>query len=167
MLVSYIIVTGLSGSFANTGAASVGTAVVPFLFIFFAGYDIALTPLIVAYPVEIWPYALRSRGITVTWIVAILAIFFNTFINPIALAAIAWKYYFVFVFVLVVMNITVYFFYPETRGHSLEQMSVIFDGEDAAAPSSVETKERALSVSVEAVEGEKSRGMSVSAEERV
>jgi MFS family permease len=42
MLVSYIIITGLSGSFASTGNASVGIAVIPFLFIFFLGYDIAL-----------------------------------------------------------------------------------------------------------------------------
>jgi MFS family permease len=42
MLVSYIIITGLSGSFASTGNAAVGTAVIPFLFIFFLGYDIAL-----------------------------------------------------------------------------------------------------------------------------
>ena len=42
MLVSYIVITGLSGSFAQTGQAAVGTAVIPFLFIFFAGYDIAL-----------------------------------------------------------------------------------------------------------------------------
>jgi len=42
MLVSYIIVTGLSASFDQTGRASTGTAVIPFLFMFFAGYDIAL-----------------------------------------------------------------------------------------------------------------------------
>ena len=42
MLVSYILITGLSGSFAQNGEAAVGTAVIPFLFIFFAGYDIAL-----------------------------------------------------------------------------------------------------------------------------
>lgn len=42
MLTSYIVVTGLSGSFAQTGHAATGIAVVPFLFCFFAGYDIAL-----------------------------------------------------------------------------------------------------------------------------
>jgi MFS family permease len=42
MLISYIIITGLSASFAQTNHAAVGTAVIPFLFIFFAGYDIAL-----------------------------------------------------------------------------------------------------------------------------
>lgn len=49
MLISYIVVTGLSGSFAQTGHAATGTAVIPFLFIFFAGYDIALyvNPIVV------------------------------------------------------------------------------------------------------------------------
>lgn len=42
MLVAYILVTALSGSFAESGSASTGVAVIPFLFIFFAGYDIAL-----------------------------------------------------------------------------------------------------------------------------
>ena len=42
MLVSYICITGLSGDFANTRSPSVGVAVIPFLFIFFGFYDIAL-----------------------------------------------------------------------------------------------------------------------------
>lgn len=65
------------------------------------------------------------------WISAFCALFFNIFVNAIALDAIGWKYYFVFVAVLAVMLVTVYFVYPETRGHTLEQMAVIFD-KDAA-----------------------------------
>lgn len=42
MLLSYIMVTALSGAFATSGHAATGTAVIPFLFIFFAGYGIAL-----------------------------------------------------------------------------------------------------------------------------
>jgi len=147
MLTSYIVVTGLSGSFAQTGHAATGIAVVPFLFCFFAGYDIALTPLLVAYPCEIWPYTLRTKGLTVTWVTAISAIFFNTFVNPIALEAIGWKYYIVFVVVLILFCVTSYFCYPETRGHSLEQMALIFDGEDAGVMEPEKTKERAVSVS--------------------
>ena len=103
----------------------------------------------VAYPVEIWPYRLRSRGLTVTLVATVLAVFFNIFINPIALGAIGWKYYIVFVAVLIAMIVTVYFFYPETRGHSLEQMAVLFDGEDAEVPQPTETRERAVSVAAE------------------
>ena len=42
MLVGFTLVAALSGSFAETRHASTGIAVIPFLFIFFAGYDIAL-----------------------------------------------------------------------------------------------------------------------------
>ncbi|OJJ43637.1 hypothetical protein ASPZODRAFT_136087 [Penicilliopsis zonata CBS 506.65] len=139
MLTSYIIITGLSGSFARTGSGPVGTAVIPFLFIYFAGYDIALTPMLTAYPCEIWPFRLRSRGLTVTWAAAILGIFFNTFINPIALAAIGWKYYIVFVAVLLSYAIVTFMWYPETRGYSLEHMAVIFDGDGAAVATTQQT----------------------------
>ncbi|KAK0388797.1 hypothetical protein NLU13_5040 [Sarocladium strictum] len=131
MLVSYIIITGLSGSFANTGNSAVGTAVIPFLFIFFMGYDIALTPLVISYPLEIWPYRLRSRGFTVCYLSGIIAGLFNMFVNPIALNSIGWKYYFVYVVFLLAFLFIAYFFYPETRGHTLEQVAIIFDGEDA------------------------------------
>ncbi len=42
MLFAFIVITGLSGSFAATSQSATGLAVIPFLFIFFAGYDIAL-----------------------------------------------------------------------------------------------------------------------------
>ncbi|KAM5344109.1 hypothetical protein ACJ41O_012646 [Fusarium nematophilum] len=131
MLVSFIIVTGLSASFAQAGSPSVGLAVVPFLFIFFAGYDIGLTPFLIAYPCEIWQFSLRSRGLTVAWCTAVASIFFNSFVNAIALEAIGWKYYLVFVVLLFLFVFVAYFTYPETRGHTLEQMAVIFDGEDS------------------------------------
>ncbi|CAM1507971.1 Fc.00g048190.m01.CDS01 [Cosmosporella sp. VM-42] len=134
MLIAFIVITGLSGSFAETGSSSVGLAVVPFLFIFFAGYDIAMTPFLTAYPCEIWQYSLRSRGLTVAWCSTVIGIFFNTFVNPIALEAIQWKYYFVFIAMLSLLLVTVFFTYPETRGHTLEQIAVVFDGDDAPAP---------------------------------
>ena len=42
MLVGFTLVTALSGAFAESGAGATGIAVIPFLFIFFAGYDIAM-----------------------------------------------------------------------------------------------------------------------------
>ncbi|KAK5709607.1 hypothetical protein LTR17_019636 [Elasticomyces elasticus] len=145
MFVGFVIVMGLSGSFDASGNAATGIAVIPFLFVFFAGYDIALTPLLIAYPCEIWPYRLRSRGLTVTNITTVLAIFFNTFVNPIALEAIGWRYYSVFIVVIIMMAFTVYFTYPETRGHTLEQMAVVFDGPNAV-PSASETALRSKSI---------------------
>lgn len=64
---------------------------------------------------------------SLTWIAATLFASFNSLINPIALDAIAWKYYFVFLAVLVAYGITEYFLYPETKGRSLEQIKLLFE----------------------------------------
>jgi MFS family permease len=131
MLLSYIMITALSGSFNTTGTAAVGTAVIPFLFIYYAGYDIAFTPLLLAYPAEIWTFSLRAKGVAVAQMANYGALLFNQIVNPIAFVAISWKYYFVFLAVLLIVLVTVYYFYPETYGYSLEEMAVIFDGESA------------------------------------
>lgn len=91
----------------------------------------ARTPMLTAYTCEIWPFSLRSQGLSIVWLSAIGCTVFNTFVNPIALAAIHWKYYFVFVAVLAGYWFSAYFFYPETRGYSLEHIAGVFDGKDA------------------------------------
>ncbi len=45
MLFSYIVMTGLSGSFAHHSSHAVGIAVVPVMFIYYGFYDIGWTPL--------------------------------------------------------------------------------------------------------------------------
>jgi hypothetical protein len=84
------------------------------------------TPLQVAYPLELWPFQLRSRGMSALWMIMISALIFNVFVNPIALAAIGWKYYIVYVALLVSYGLVIFFFYPETKGRTLEEISVVF-----------------------------------------
>ncbi|KAJ5371234.1 sugar transporter [Penicillium cataractarum] len=128
-----LFVASSVGIFETAGNTAAGIAVVPLLFIYYGFYDIAFTPLLFAYPAEIWPYRLQSRGMALTQFSSTLAAFFNIFVNPIALDAIGWKYYIVFAVILAVIVVTTYLFYPETKGHTLEEMAVIFDGEDALA----------------------------------
>jgi hypothetical protein len=52
------------------------------------------------------------------------------------------------------MIITVWFCYPETRGHSLEQMAVLFDGEEAEMAVPEVTAERTASVVSEMIDVE-------------
>ena len=52
------------------------------------------------------------------------------FVNPIALDRIGWHYYIVSCVILVGICLTTYFYFPETRGHSLEEIAEIFDGKE-------------------------------------
>ncbi|KAF7517504.1 hypothetical protein PCG10_001182 [Penicillium crustosum] len=131
MLFSYIFITALSGSFTTTGTGAVGTAVIPFLFIYYAGYDIAFTPLLLAYPAEIWTTSMRAKGVAIAVTSNYIGLVFNQLINPIAFESISWKYYFVFLVVLLVLLVVVWKTYPETKGRSLEDIALIFDGEEA------------------------------------
>lgn len=52
----------------------------------------------------------------------------NTFVNPIALGNMAWRYYIVYIALLTVMLVFVILFFAETKGHSLEEVADIFEG---------------------------------------
>lgn len=117
-----------------------GIAVVPLLFLFFGGYDIAYSPLFISYPAEILPFQLRAKGIAVTLSVDAVACFFNQYVNPVAFTAIEWRYYCVFIGCLFAFLALIYFLFPETKGRSLEEVAMIFDqknrpeGDEKAKP---------------------------------
>lgn len=57
--------------------------------------------------------------------------FFNQYVNPIALENIGWKYYIFYCVWLGVELAVVWFFYIETRNTPLEEIAKYFDGENA------------------------------------
>ncbi|KAL5335206.1 general substrate transporter [Aspergillus crustosus] len=131
MLVSFIIWTACSAVFDSTQASALGRTVIAFVFIFYFHYDIAYTPLLMGYPTEIFPYSIRSKGLTVELISVYSSLIILAFVNPIALDSIGWRYYIFFcAFDVVVLAVT-YFFFPETKGHSLEEIAEVFDGPQA------------------------------------
>ncbi|KAI5122108.1 hypothetical protein M0805_002230 [Coniferiporia weirii] len=114
----------------NSLGAAHGT--IAFIFLFYMAYDIAFTPLIVSYTVEILPYALRAKGFNIFNFVISLALIFNQYVNPVALAALSWRYYIVYACWLVVETLFCYVYIVETKGRTLEETAAIFDGLDPA-----------------------------------
>ncbi|KAJ5448930.1 Major facilitator superfamily domain general substrate transporter [Penicillium cf. griseofulvum] len=121
--------TTMSGLFQEMQVLEAGIAVVPMLFLFCSAYDMAYMPLFIAYPAEILPFQLRAKGLAITLTTDSMACFFNQYINPVALAAIHWKYFTVYLGCLVIFMATIYFLFPETKGLSLEEVARIFEKE--------------------------------------
>jgi sugar porter (SP) family MFS transporter len=131
MLVSFIIWTACSAVFDQEGSKAAGIVVVAFIFVFFFHYDIAYTPLLLGYPTEIFPYSLRSKGLTVELLTVYGSLIILSFVNPIALDNIGWHYYIVFCVLLAIFFVVTFFLFPETKGYSLEEIAEVFDGPGA------------------------------------
>jgi MFS family permease len=128
MLVSFICMTVISSRFTTTQNQSLGRSVIAFIFIYQLFYNIAFNPLLQAYPLEIFPYALRGRGLTISLCTTYIGLTVGQAVNPIALEAIGWKYYNVFVGLLVMLVVFVFFLFPETKGKTLEEITPVSGG---------------------------------------
>jgi MFS family permease len=128
MFVCYVIWTALTASFTASKDEGMGRAVLAFIFITYFFYAIAWAPLLQAYTVEIYPYTLRGRGLSALYIFSFLALVLANQVNPIAMGVLGWKYYILFCCVCFCLFIVIWFVFPETKGHTLEQIRQIFEG---------------------------------------
>lgn len=140
MLGCFIIWTICSAEFSIHGDAGAGRAVIAFIFIYYVFYNMAYSGLLIGYSVEILPYRIRAKGMTLMFLCVDIALFFNQYVNPIALKHIGWKYYIVYCVWLAVELATVWKFYIETRNTPLEEIAKHFDGDAAVVGGAAATE---------------------------
>ena len=124
-LAAALLVNAVQGQYfdSSNGAQLRSMVAMNFAFSFF------YTPLGIiswVYPAEIFPVECRARGNAITtftnWTVNLIFAQFS----PQALTSIEFKYFYVFFVFNVIAFVCYWFFYPETKGRSLEQMDELF-----------------------------------------
>jgi sugar porter (SP) family MFS transporter len=163
MLVAFIIWTACAAEFAKHHIQAAGNTVIAMIYIYYVFYNMAWSGLLVGYGAEILPYKIRAKGLTIMFLMVDIALFFNQYVNPIALNHLEWKYYIVYCAWLAVELVVVYFLFIETRYTPLEEIAKHFDGEDAIVGGAVATeKARHLAAEIGGLDtvdlGEKSQG---------
>ncbi|KAH8688749.1 general substrate transporter [Talaromyces proteolyticus] len=148
MIFFYAMITCLSALFTEQHVTKAGIAVLPMLFLFYGSYNIAYSPLAVSYTVEILPFYLRSKGLSLYFTMDALATSFNQYVNPIALDSLKWRLYFVYLGCLIMFLGIIYALFPETKGLLLEEIERIFDGPDKSV-ASPKTSSESVSTLVE------------------
>ncbi|KAH7401262.1 general substrate transporter [Pyrenochaeta sp. MPI-SDFR-AT-0127] len=131
MLIAFSIWTACSAVYTQTGNSSAGSAVLAMIFLFYGAAGIAWPGLTVAYTVEILPFRIRAKGLTLCFVFTSLSGIFNQYVNPIGIETLGWKFYLVYVVVLVIECLCIYFLYVETKGPTLEEIAILFDGDAA------------------------------------
>jgi sugar porter (SP) family MFS transporter len=132
----------------KTGNQAPGIATLFFIFMYAPAYNIGYNALTYTYLVEMWPYVERSSGIAWFQLFGRLANFFTTFVNPIGLDSVGWKYLLSYCCFLIFEIAFVYFFFPETFGRTLEELAFLFEGREKA-DEAVRAVEKAVGVAHE------------------
>lgn len=126
--------TLLSGVYAETGAtntsASVGTVV--FVWFYLTIFNFA-NPVLWSYPAEVQTYSMRSKGLLVWNTVNQLFGAYVTWVDAIALTEIGYKYYAVYMPLVIIQWFLAYRYMVETRGYTLEEVALAFDGKSTAS----------------------------------
>ncbi|KAF7563526.1 hypothetical protein G7046_g553 [Stylonectria norvegica] len=106
---------------------SANIAVIFLIFAYKPAYQIFYNSLTYTYLVELWPYAERSRGISLFQFFGRAAGFLTTFVNPIGLENIGWKYFITYCCFLAFEIAFIFFYFPETSGRTLEELAFLFE----------------------------------------
>jgi len=104
----------------NAKGAAVG------LFTYIAFFGATWLPLPWLYPAEINPIKTRAKANAVSTCTNWLFNFLVVMITPVMLSNIRWATYLVFAVINAAFFPVIYFFYPETRKRSLEEIDLIF-----------------------------------------
>lgn len=129
MLVANVVLTITSAVYSKTESYGAAISTIVFLFLYNAAFNLACNPLLYTYTPEILPYSIRAKGLGLQVALSQAALTVNQYVNPIALSHIGYYYYIFYMGVLVFGLIIIYFFFPETKGKTLEELAGLFSDE--------------------------------------
>ncbi|PNS14784.1 High-affinity glucose transporter [Sphaceloma murrayae] len=127
-LFSYILLTAFTAETPGNPNLAYGTIVSIYLFgIFFAW---GWTPLQTLYAVECLENRTRAKGSGLNFLFLNVAMVVNTYGIAVGIEKIGWRLYVVYIVWICVEIVTIYFFFVETAGHTLEELKHIFEAKN-------------------------------------
>jgi MFS family permease len=100
------------------------------IFLYKPAYCIGYNALTYVYMVEIFPYYVRTKGLSWFQLFGRSASLFGSNVNPIGLDNLGWRYLIVYVAWLFFEVVFIYFLFPETYGKTLEELTFLFESEN-------------------------------------
>ena len=131
---------GGTGAFHLDGSLPAANATIAFIFLIGIVFSGAYTPLQALYPVEVLSYEQRAKGMALQNMAGNAFSLINQFALPIALKNINWKTYFVFFATCLAEAVYFYVVMVETKGHTLEELDLIFEAENPRKASFLKKK---------------------------
>jgi len=131
--ISLVIVGAIVGAYGDALSTNkvAGWAGIAFIYIYDVNFSYSFAPIGWVLPSEIFTLAIRSKAISITTSTTWMCNFIIGLVTPDMLATIKWGTYIFFAVFCLLAGLFTYFFVPETRGKTLEDMDLVF-GDTAA-----------------------------------
>lgn len=123
LCISMAILAGTTSAKGNTAALVVA---VIFLFVFQFTFTVGYAGLTYLYAAEIAPLQIRAAVSAVATASVWVFNFLLAEVTPVGFDSIDWQYYIIFAVLNAAIAPTVFFFFPETKGRTLEEIDQIF-----------------------------------------
>jgi MFS family permease len=137
-LFAYCLLTAFSAQVLNNDKLAVGVIVSIYVFsIFFAW---GFTPLQTLYAVECLENRTRAKGSGLNFLFLNVAIVVNTYGISVGIEKIGWKLYLVYIGWICIEMVIIYFFFVETAGRTLEELTDIFEAQNPKQASLKKTR---------------------------
>ncbi|KAG5746376.1 hypothetical protein H9Q72_005381 [Fusarium xylarioides] len=147
--ISLVIVGGIIGGFGS------GLADIVLIYIYDVNFSFSFAPIGWVLPSEIFNLGNRSKAMAITTSATWMCNFIIGLVTPDMLANLGWGTYIFFAAFCLLALLFTYFFVPETRGKSLEDMDLVF-GDTASHEEKARLMEIASSMGLtEAIPGHK------------
>lgn len=130
VLVTFVVWTIAAERYLVQGSLAAGHLVIACIFFFQAFYTFAWTNLVVTYPLEVVTLQMRAKAWAFVLLTIQVSSIFGNYVNPIGLKYIGWKFYIYYCIWVLIVFLTVYFFFVETSGPTLEELAYLFEGEE-------------------------------------
>ena len=86
----------------------------------------------IAYLVEVFPFTVRAKGIAMEQLWVRASNFISTFVSPIGMDALKWRFYVFYCGWISFEALCIYLLFPETSGRTLEELAFMFEGQEAS-----------------------------------
>ncbi|KAM5341964.1 hypothetical protein ACJ41O_014995 [Fusarium nematophilum] len=134
----YVLLTAFTAEAQKNDDLAYGVIVSIYLYgICFAA---GMTPCQTLYPSECLENRTRAKGSSVKFLFINIAMIVNTFGISVGIKEIGWRLYLVYIIWIAIEIVVIYFFFPETAGKTLEELTAIFDAKNPRKESLKKTK---------------------------
>lgn len=134
----YILLTAFTANVEKD--PKLGYGVIVSIYCFGICFAWGFTPLQTLYSVECLENRTRAKGSGLNFLFLNVAMVVNTYGISVGIEAIAWKLYIVYCAWIAVEMVVIYFFFVETAGKTLEELSQIFKADNPRKESTKKVK---------------------------